>query len=700
VKQVVQPIAGGRVEVLEVPRPTVGSTEVLVRTVTSVLSSGTERAVTELARSNLLAKARARPDLVRQVVRKARTEGIAATAQTVRNRLTEDLPLGYSAAGEVVEVGSAVTGIRVGQLVATGGAGKANHAEFQAVPRLLCATVPAGVPPQDAAFATVASVALHGLRLAEIGTGSKVVIIGLGLIGQLAARLAMAAGCDLAGIDPASYARNVAAESGVLALDECGEATTDRLLTWSRRRGADAVLVCAASPSAGPVMRVPELCRDRATVVVVGDVGLHLARTPFYERELSLRFARSYGPGRYEPSYEAWGVDYPPGHVRWTEGRNLEAVLDMLASGKLQVSDLVTHNFDIDDAAEAYQLIEERKDPYLAIRLSYPATTTAHRLVSVRAPSPVSSAPGIGWIGAGTYSAGTLLPAFRAAGFDRFTAVASASGLSALRTAERHGFENAVSGALAVIEHPGVDVVVVATPHDMHAELATLALKAGRHVWCEKPLALDAEELSDIEAVWAASGRQLMTGFNRRWSPAVLAAQRVLAGVTAPKFVVYRVAAGPVPDNHWYADRRQGGRLLGEVCHFVDTAQALIGTQIEDVASLPGGGRGRHPGDEAAVSLRFADGSLATIAYGSADPTAGKERIEVLAGSHRLIIDDFRSARLDGRVLWKGKQDKGHRACVTAFRQALAGDTRLPTDAMVASMRATIRAADGAASYV
>ena len=270
------------------------------------------------------------------MVRKARSEGLAAARQAVQSRLASDLPLGYSAAGIVVEAGPTVTGVRPGQLVATGGAGKANHAEFQAVPGLLCATIPDGVSAQDAAFTTIAAIALHGLRLADAGPGSKVVVLGLGLIGQLAARLAIAAGCDVAGIDPARPSRQVAAASGVLALDECGDATTDQVLSWSRSRGADAVLVCAADRSSDAVMRVPELCRDRAAVVIVGNVGLQLDRTPFYERELSLRFARSYGPGRYEPSYEAWGVDFPAGQVRWTEGRNFEAVLDLLASGRLR----------------------------------------------------------------------------------------------------------------------------------------------------------------------------------------------------------------------------------------------------------------------------------------------------------------------------------------------------------------------------
>ena len=711
-KNVVQPAGGGPVEVLEVPCPAPSTTEVLVRTIASVISPGTERADTALAQSSLLAKARARPDLVRQAARQARAEGIVTAARAVRSRLAEDLPLGYSAAGEVVEVGSAVSGLRAGQLVATGGAGKASHAEFQAVPGLLCAAVPDGVPAQDAAFATVASIALHGLRLAEAGPGSKVVVIGLGLVGQLAARLAMVSGCDVAGIDPAAHARIIAAGSGVLALDETGGATTDQVEAWSRGRGADAVLVCSANPSSGPVTRVPALCRDRAAVVIVGGIGLQLDRSPFYERELSLRFARSYGPGRYDPSYEAWGVDYPAGQVRWTEGRNFEAVLDLLAGGRLQVSDLVTHRFGIGDAAAAYELIARRADLYLAIQLTYQAKPAADVPVVIRPPAPSSgSLPGIGWIGAGAYSAGTLLPAFRHAGFKRFVAVTSASGITARRAAERHHFEKAVSRAFPVIDDPDVGVVVIASPHDTHAELATLALKDGRHVWCEKPLALTLDELAETEAAWHASGRQLMVGFNRRWSIPVLVVRNVLAEVASPKFLVYRVSAGPVPDGHWYTDRRQGGRLLGEVCHFVDTAQALIGAGIAEAVSVlagdgPGGRRTRGgpgaadapgvvPGNDAVVSLRFADGSLATICYGSALPTAGQEWIEVTAGPRRLVIDDFRSAKQDGRTLWKGRQDKGHRASVAAFRKAVAGGATLPTAAMLATTRATIQAAAG-----
>jgi predicted dehydrogenase/threonine dehydrogenase-like Zn-dependent dehydrogenase len=688
-KQVVQPVSGGPIQVLDVPRPVISPTEVLVQTVASVISPGTERAVTELARSSLIAKARARPDLVRQVVRKARSEGIPAAARAVQGRLAADVPLGYSAAGLVVEVGAAVDGIGPGQVVATGGAGKANHAEFQAVPGLLCAVVPEQVPAGDAAFTTLASIPLHALRLSAAGPGSKVVVLGLGLIGQLAARLALASGCDVAGIDPSGFTRQNAQQAGVLALSECGDETTERVLAWSRGRGADTVLVCAADPSPAAMSRVPELCRDRASVVVVGEVGIPPRRAPFYEREISLLFARSYGPGRYEPSYETWGVDYPAGQVRWTEGRNQEAVLDLLAAGRLRVCDLVTQSFPIADAEAAYRLLADRTEPCLAIRLDYPAVPNPDEPVFVKSAADRASLAGVGWVGAGAFSTGTLLPAFREAGFDRFVAVATASGVSARRAAERHGFEKAVSSAGQVIDDPDVGVVVIATPHDVHTELTCRALASGRDVWCEKPLALTCAGVDEVEKAWRDSGRQMTLGFNRRWAPAVRVAQQAVDAVQGPRLVVYRIAAGRVPDGHWYLDRRQGGRVLGEMCHFVDTVQALVGAGIEDSVGVLAGEAARGT-DGMAMALRFTDGSVATVAYGSAPPTAGKEWIEILAGPHRIVIDDFRSVQLDGRTLWKGRQDKGHRAHAVAFRRAVQGAEALPTEQMLATMRATI----------
>lgn len=702
-KQVVQPAGGGPVRVVDVPRPTIGPTEVLVQTVASAVSPGTERAVTKLAQSSLMAKARARPDLVRQVVRKARNEGVARTARSVRARLDDDVPLGYSAAGLVLAVGEAVADIAPGQLVATGGAGKANHAEFQAVPGLLCAVVPDGVPAADAALATIASVGLHGLRLAEVGPGAKVVVIGLGLLGQLGARLAQAAGCDVAGIDVARFRVDKAGEAGALGLVEAGEDTTKAVLEWSRGRGADAVLLMAASPSSAIAGRAPALCRDQAKVVVVGDVGLDLDRRLYYERELDLRFARSYGPGRYERSYEDWGVDYPPGLVRWTEGRNIEAVLGLLAAGRLAVADLVTHRFPIAEAVAAYDVVEAGREPSLGILFDYPDTATPDRPIVLRSPRPASSGArsigvagmGVGLIGAGGFARTVLVPALKDAGFDRFVAVASASGLSARRMAERAEFEKAVSGADAVIDDPDVDVVVIATRHDSHASLAARALRAGKHVFCEKPLALTIDELDDVEAARREGGGILFVGFNRRYSEAVRLVRDHFAGGAGPLTITYRVAAGGLPPKHWYHDRRQGGRLLGEVCHFVDTCAAIAGSDAVGVSAIRSG-RGESLLDEnLTVSLRYGDGSLAVISYGcDAHPSTEKERIEVLGRGRSAEVHDFARVVLDGRDARLAEKDKGHHAELRAFVEALrSGGTTSESDSALPSTRTSLLAA-------
>ncbi|SQD97055.1 Putative 1,5-anhydro-D-fructose reductase [Parafrankia sp. Ea1.12] len=721
-KQVVQVAGGGDVRVVETPIPSIGATEVLVETAATIVSAGTERAVTALARSGLLAKARARPDLVRRVTEKARTDGIGEALRSVRDRLAAEMPLGYSGAGRAVRVGSAVDTIRPGDLVATGGAGWANHAEFQAVPGLLCARVPEGVPAADAAFATIAAIALHGLRLAEVGPGAKVVVVGLGLVGQLAARIALASGCDVAGVDLAELPLTTAAGTGVRALRESGDATTAAVREWSRGRGADAVLICTAGRSGDPVMRATEFARDRAQLVVVGDVPLGLARAPFYEKELALRFARSYGPGRYERGYEEWGVDYPAGQVRWTEGRNQEAVLDLLAAGRLSVADLVTHAFPLEQAATAYDLVSTRREPYLAIRFDYPRRAEPVEVASRAAgtaPTDESGpgearpagqrasrtarrfgAPGgrrgsrVGWIGAGNFSGSVLLPAFRDAGFDHFVRVASASGRSARAFADRHGFQGTATGVDQLLDDDDIDVVVIATPHSTHARLAAAALERGRHVWCEKPLALDLADLEMVEQAAAVGGGVLMVGLNRRFSPAVVEARRRLAERDGPLGLVYRVAAGPVPPDHWYGDRREGGRLLGEVCHFVDTCATLAGSRVEVATALPGRGGEALLAEDLAVTLRHLDGSLSTIAYSSARPRAcRKEMIEALAGRRHLRIDDFRELVVDGDSGWKGAQDKGHRAAAGAFLRMCRGGATEVTAELIASSRATLAAA-------
>jgi predicted dehydrogenase/threonine dehydrogenase-like Zn-dependent dehydrogenase len=694
VKQVVQAASGGPVRVVDVPRPIIGPTEVLVRTVASVVSPGTERALTRLAQASLLQKARARPDLVRQVLRKAKTQGIGDTARAVRARLDEDVPLGYSAAGIALEVGEAVNGVSPGQLVATGGAGRANHAQFQSVPGLLCTPVPEGVPPEDAAFATLASVALHGLRLAEVGPGAKVVVVGLGLVGQLAVRLAQAAGCDVAGLDVAEFPAQRAREAGALGLVDTGDDTTKAVLAWSRGRGADAVLLTAATASSAPVLRSPALCRDGARIVVVGDVGLDLDRRPLYERELTLAFARSYGPGRYDRSYEEWAVDYPAGLVRWTEGRNQEAVLDMLAGGRLDVADLVTHSFDLADAPRAYELVEHRTEPFLAVTFRYPEPPATEGPVAVRRrATPASDRVGIGFVGAGSFAGTVLVPAFKRAGFDRLVAVASASGLSARHLAERAGFERAVSGPEAVIADPDVGVVVVATPHATHSDITVRALAGGRHVFCEKPLALTLEQLDEVEQAWRAGDKVLFVDFNRRWSDAVAQVREHLSAVVDPLVVTYRVNAGALPASHWYHDRRQGGRVLGEVCHFVDTCSAIVGADAVDVQALGSGVGERLLDQDVVVSLRYPGGSLATISYASGGfPGQAKERIDVLGGGHSATVVDFTSLELDGRKSPLTTPGKGHDAAVAAFRRMVLGLEETPDHAL-ASTRTTLLAA-------
>ncbi len=680
-KQVVQAVSGNRVQVLDVPRPTISVTEVLVQTSASLISPGTERAITALAQSNLLAKARARPDLVRQIVRKARREGLGATANVVKDRLDEYLPLGYSAAGMVVEVGEAVTALSPGQLVATGGAGKANHAEFQAVPGLLCSPVPKSVEVEDAAFATIAAVALHGLRLAEVGPGAKVVVVGLGLVGQLCVRLAQASGCQVFGIDIAAAPVDRATQAGAVGMLETGADTTAAVLQWTRGRGADAVLLTAAGRSSSAVARTPVLCRDRGMVVVVGDLGLNLERNAFYEKELTLRVARSYGPGRYDRSYEEWAVDYPPGHVRWTEGRNQEAVLDLLGSGRLAVADLVTHHFPISEAPSAYGLIESGAGA-LGIVLTYPATPAPNDPIRI-APTRPLGGYGVGLIGAGAFASSVLVPACREAGFDRMIAVASASGLSAGRLAVRAGFEKAVSGPHAVIDDPEVSVVLIATPHDTHAALTAAALRAGKHVYCEKPLALTPEELRDVELAWQVSGRTLFVGFNRRWSgPVQLASEHFAAGRGA-LVLTYRVNAGLVAPSHWYHDRRQGGRLLGEACHFVDTCAALVGDSACRVEAIGWNGA---LSEDFIIGLAYANGSVASITYANeGHPSTVKERIEILGRGRSAEIEDFRRVSIDGHALKLGAQDKGHARALAAFRRACQGDLHETQNALDSS---------------
>lgn len=668
-KQVVQPLSGGSVEVVDVPRPVIGANEVLVSTLASVISSGTEGALVRLAQSGPIAKAKTRPDLVRRILDKAGKDGVLSAARAVRDRLDDYLPLGYSSVGVAIEVGENVAGIHPGDLVATGGAGKANHAEYQAVPGLLCWPLPDGVSTDDAAFTTMATISLNALRMADLAPGSRICVIGLGLLGQIALRLARASGYRASGIDLNDHRVATADRDGFLALVDKGAPTTEEILSWTSGRGVDAVVVTAGGKSSDPILRSPSLCRSGATIVVVGDVGLELTRAPLYEKELTLRFARSYGPGRYDRTYEEWGVDYPFEYVRWTEGRNAEAVLELLADKRIRFSDLITHRFTLDDAADAYELISSSAEEHLGVQITYSNKPKTPDTPLRLAAKGAGTEPGIGLIGAGTFARNVLVPSFKEAGLHNLVAVSSESGLSAKQVADKAGFLRAVSGATGVITDPDVDAVVVATPHDLHARLTIEALRAGKHVYCEKPLALTLEELADVEAAWRGGPGIVFVGFNRRWSPAVARVVQHFAGAES-LVITYRVNAGEIPPGHWYRDRRQGTRLLGEVCHFVDTCAAIVGEAAVDVQAVKGGTA--RAGEDYAILLRYPSGSVASITYASGGHLkTGKERIDVLGGGRSASIGDFRQVLIDGRPERKQRQDKGHSAAMKAFKQAL-----------------------------
>jgi predicted dehydrogenase/threonine dehydrogenase-like Zn-dependent dehydrogenase len=665
-----QSVGSGELKLVEGPVPTPGSTEVLVATTKSVVSAGTERAVKQLANANLMQKAKARPDLVRQVVAKAKAEGVRSTAKAVRNRLDDHMPLGYSGVGIVAEVGEYVDGIRPGMRVATGGAG---HGDYQLVPGLLTVSVPDGVSDENAAFATVASIAMHGLRLAELGPGSRICVIGLGLVGQITCRLAQASGYLVCGIDVKEHAIEKAAETGVLALAEEGDKTTRIIREWSKGRGVDAVLVTAASKSSGPVSRSTAILRDRAPLVVVGDVGLELDRRPFYEQELTLKVARSYGPGRYERAYEDWAVDYPAGHVRWTEGRNIESVLDLLDAGTVDFSDLITHTFDVADASKAYEVIEGT-DPFYGVQLTYPAyqpVEEPERVVVVYGPPKHKGKLRVGILGAGNFMKATLLPAMKKADFGEIMSICSASGTSARLLADKYKIPMVASDADAIVNDPNIDVVAIATPHDTHAKLVLRSLRAGKHVFCEKPLAMTEEEFDLIEETLASTDRVLQVGFNRRYSPAVVKAKEILGDSGGPLVITYRVNAGELPESHWYHDRRFGGRLVGEACHYVDLCNHLAG-DTDPGAAVIGSAVGSPAADENfIITLKYGNGSMATVTYGSnGHLSMEKESLTILGRGKAISIMNASMIVCNAKTLDVGA-GTGHTEQLVAMRAVI-----------------------------
>jgi predicted dehydrogenase/threonine dehydrogenase-like Zn-dependent dehydrogenase len=708
VRQVAQRPRDGQISVQEVPVPRVAAGSVLVRNRWSLISAGTERNKVELGGKTLAQKARARPDLVTRVVERARVEGVRSTVAVVRERLAALEPIGYSSAGVVLAVGRGVDGMAPGDRVACGGGGWANHAEVVAVPRNLVARVPDSVDLADAAYATVGAIALHGVRRSEATVGELVGVIGLGLVGQLAVRILAAAGCRAIGVDVDPTAVGLARDGGAYAFARDAPGLERAVAAAAGGPGLDAVLVCAAASSSDPLELATRLARDRGRVVVVGDVPIVADRALLYDKELELRLSRSYGPGRYDRDYEQRGRDLPRAYVRWTEQRNMQAFVDLIAAGRLAPGPLTTHRIPIDRADEAYDalLTDAPGGRSFGVLLEYPAAREGdgagalRRAASGRPHRSSPASPGVGLIGAGSFARSTILPALRRSGA-QLVAVASERGLSARDVAARHGFERAASSAEEILADERVHAVVVATRHATHAQLAAEALRCGKAVLVEKPLALDEDELDEVAAAAQESGGLLMVGFNRRFAP--LAARLRAALAAAPGGVLTaRVNAGPLPLGHWLHDPDDGGgRLIGEGCHFVDFLADLAGAPpvwAHAVAS-PQPGRPIECSDSLVADLRFANGTVASLVYaGSGDTRLPKERIEAFGGGVAAVLDDFRRLELyrDGRRrVVRQAQDKGHRAQIACFIAAAAGRGTAPSIATyLASSRATLAIAE------
>jgi len=698
-KQVLQNVKTGEVSITEVPLPAVRPGFVLVRTAASLISAGTERLTVEAGQKSLVSRAVAQPALVKQVIQRARTEGVANTVDAVRAKLASAIALGYSAAGTVLQTGEGVANFRAGDRVACAGVGYASHAEVIAVPQNLCVRVPKTVDFESAAFGTLGAIALQGVRLAELTLGESVAVIGLGLIGQLTVQLVKANGCRVFGIDLDAKKIELGKQLGVD--DGCApDVASKQIREWSRGRGADAVLITAATESNQPVELAGEISRLKGRVIVVGAVGLNVPRHTFYDRELTFRISKSYGPGRYDPDYEERGHDYPIGYVRWTEGRNIEAFLDLVAAGRVQVAPLVTHRFDLTKTGDAYKLITgEVNEPYTGVVLKYDTQRELETRVPLAKQTETQDAVRIGMLGAGGYAKGVLLPQFKAAGAG-FQSIATATGLTAREVGARFNFKFCASSADEVIRDESVNLIVIATRHASHAELAQQALTAGHHVFVEKPLAVNDEQLDSLLAAAANARGQLMIGFNRRFSPLGMAAKDFFAGCDVPLSISYRINAGRVPRTHWVNDQNEGGRIIGEVCHFIDFMHFLTGALTTRVYAEAIGGRNANVTDEDSIfiTLKLADGSNGSIAYlAEGDSALPKERIEIFGGGKSFVIDDFRSAiqYADGRekITKLRDQDKGQ-AEETRLVCAMVRDGKpapIALDDMATTTRATFR---------
>lgn len=703
-KQILQDLANGDTDVIEAPVPTKARGSVIVDTRISLISSGTERSLVDFGKASLFEKARQQPDKVKIVLEKIGTDGFVTTIDAVRSKLGQPLPLGYSNVGVVSDSSPECEGLRIGDRIVS----NAPHADVVRVAKNLCAKIPDNVSDEEAAFTVVASIGLQGIRLIAPTLGESIVVTGVGLIGLLTVQLLKAHGCRVLAID---YDDNKLSLAEKFGAETCnpgrGEDPVDAGLAFSRGKGVDAVIITASTSSSGPVTQAARMSRKRGRIVLVGVTGLELNRADFYEKELSFQVSCSYGPGRYDPAYEEAGHDYPLGFVRWTEQRNFEAVLDMMSSGRLDVKPLITHRFEFDDAADAYDVLSNDKTA-LGILLKYSHDINSRKIKTVTLNESITcspSEPTVGFIGAGNYASRMLIPAFKAANAQLYS-IATSGGVNGVVHGKKAGFKEATTDTDGLIASDAINTIAIVTRHNSHARFVSKALEAGKHTFVEKPLALNMDELSKVKATYSGLDKPplLMVGFNRRFSPQVQKMKSLLGPLKQPKTLILTMNAGAIPADHWTQDIEVGGgRIIGEACHFIDLARFLVDSEIVSIQARRVGdvGNGDIVEDKASITLGFADGSLATIHYFSNGANSfPKERVEVFAAGRVLQLDNFRKLKGYG---WRGfrkmnlwRQDKGQKACAKAFLDAIRnGDpSPIPSNELFEVARVTIEAAE------
>ena len=692
-RQVIQNMQNGVTELATAPAPSLGAGSLLIQTSRTLISAGTERMLVDFGRSSLIAKARKQPDKVKQVIAKAKTDGIQTTIDAIRAKLAQPLPLGYCNVGKVIAVGKNVTGYSIGDRVLSNGP----HADIVCVPRNLCARIPDNVDDDNAVFTVLASIGLQGIRLAQPTLGESFVVTGVGLIGLLTVQLLRAHGCRVMAIDFDDAKLALAKSYGAEICNPAkGADPVASAIAFSRGNGVDGVVITASTASSEPVSQAAKMARKRGRIVLVGVTGLELSRADFYEKELSFQVSCSYGPGRYDSSYEQKGNDYPFGLVRWTEQRNFEAVLDMMADGRLSTAQMISHRFEFASAPDAYDLLEKDKS-VLGILLDFDAGADLAEvnisevvLTASKRPRPDPQAPVMAFIGAGNYASRVLIPAFKAHGPVLKTLV-SAGGLNSVLQGEASGFEIASTDLDQALSDNEVNTVAIATRHDTHAQFVKQALKAGKHVFVEKPLAITMETLGEVilcfnETIATDPDRKLMVGFNRRFAPHVIKMKELIDPISEPKSFIMTVNAGAIQAEHWTQDRDiGGGRIIGEACHFIDLLRHLAGSPIigQMTQSMGLGNGVSITEDKASIMLSFANGSFGTIHYlANGASSFPKERLEIFVAGRILQLDNFRKLKGYG---WRGfskmnlwKQDKGQENAAKAFLDSIRNGTAAP----------------------